>query len=252
MTIPASTTSQIVPYIAHGLSFTAHSLAWIPNSSRLLVCGTTTLNTGVLTLFEITTGRTLKEITRAESQEGIKCITTLPNDIVVTGGVNGTICYWWFHLQQFIPLRLNRTRNANELKKVPEFVKGHSAIINCIDGIRVGAPEVVTGSKDGCVKVWDARQRNEAVITIAPQSDQPPRDCWSVAIGNSFGDERVIAAGYDNGDVKLFDLKSMTILWSSNLSNGVIIKGQLYVISIDHVFISDLQSSFRSRRHSHE
>jgi hypothetical protein len=34
------------------------------------------------------------------------------------------------------------------------------------------------------------------------------RDCWSVAFGNSFNDEeRCVLAGYDNGDVKLFDLR---------------------------------------------
>jgi hypothetical protein len=33
-------------------------------------------------------------------------------------------------------------------------------------------------------------------------------DCWSVAFGNSFNDEeRCVLAGYDNGDVKLFDLR---------------------------------------------
>jgi hypothetical protein len=35
------------------------------------------------------------------------------------------------------------------------------------------------------------------------------RDCWCVAFGNSFNDdERCVLAGYDNGDVKLFDLRT--------------------------------------------
>ena len=35
------------------------------------------------------------------------------------------------------------------------------------------------------------------------------RDCWCVSIGNSFNDdERCVLAGYDNGDVKLFDLRT--------------------------------------------
>jgi len=43
---------------------------------------------------------------------------------------------------------------------------------------------------------------------------------------DSFGnchnsDQRVIAAGYDNGDVKLFDLKTQMFLWDTNLKNGV-------------------------------
>ncbi len=34
------------------------------------------------------------------------------------------------------------------------------------------------------------------------------RDCWCVAFGNAHNDEeRCVAAGYDNGDIKLFDLR---------------------------------------------
>ena len=31
----------------------------------------------------------------------------------------------------------------------------------------------------------------------------------------------MIAAGFDNGDIKLFDLKAMKIQWSTNVMNGV-------------------------------
>jgi WD40 repeat protein len=30
-----------------------------------------------------------------------------------------------------------------------------------------------------------------------------------------------VAAGYDNGDVKLFDLKNQMFIWDTNLKNGV-------------------------------
>lgn len=47
-------------------------------------------------------------------------------------------------------------------------------------------------------------------------------DCWTVAFGNSYNnDERCICAGYDNGDVKLFDLRTNTLRWDTNLMNGV-------------------------------
>ena len=48
-----------------------------------------------------------------------------------------------------------------------------------------GAPEIVTGSKDGAVKVWDPRLKDKPVITILPQTDKHARDCWAVAFGNS-------------------------------------------------------------------
>ena len=43
-----------------------------------------------------------------------------------------------------------------------------------------------------------------------------------MAFGNAFNaEERMVAAGFDNGDVKLFDLKAMKIQWSTNIQNGV-------------------------------
>ncbi len=45
----------------------------------------------------------------------------------------------------------------------PKFsVKAHAAMANVIDGIGgksadYGAPELVTGGSDGCVRVWDPR-----------------------------------------------------------------------------------------------
>ena len=46
-----------------------------------------------------------------------------------------------------------------------------------------GAPELVTGSRDGLVKVWDPRQKNDPVATMAPGEGETKRDCWAVAFG---------------------------------------------------------------------
>ena len=44
----------------------------------------------------------------------------------------------------------------------------------------------------------------------------------SHSFGNSYNnDERMIAAGYDNGDVKLFDMRQNSLIWDTNLKNGV-------------------------------
>lgn len=51
---------------------------------------------------------------------------------------------------------------------------------------------------------------------------QTARDCWTVAFGNAYTEEdRCLAAGYDNGDVKLFDLRTQTMRWETNVKNGV-------------------------------
>ena len=56
--------------------------------------------------------------------------------------------------------------------------------------------------------------------TLAEGEIKP--DCWTVAFGNSYNnEEKCIAAGYDNGDLKLFDLRSNSLRWDTNLMNGV-------------------------------
>lgn len=122
-----------------------------------------------------------------------------------------------------------------ERPDLPIFnVEAHSSIINCLDGmggkqIDCGAPEIVTGSRDGAVKVWDIRQGNSPVVDMTPEppSNLPPslnwkRDCWAVAFGDSYNnEERCVAAGYDNGDLKLFDLRMLAVRWETTLKNGI-------------------------------
>lgn len=65
----------------------------------------------------------------------------------------------------------------------------HSSIINDIDGVGglnvgQGAPEIVTGGRDGCVKIWDVRQKERPVAVLEPEMGQNRHDCWAVAFGN--------------------------------------------------------------------
>lgn len=44
----------------------------------------------------------------------------------------------------------------------------------------------------------------------------------NIRFGNSFNnEERCVAVGYDNGDVKMFDLKMNLLKWETNLKNGI-------------------------------
>jgi glucose dehydrogenase len=41
-------------------------------------------------------------------------------------------------------------------------------------------------------------------------------------LGNSYNsEERIVCSGYDNGDIKMFDLKTMSLRWETNVKNGV-------------------------------
>ena len=129
--------------------------------------------------------------------------------------------------------------------------QAHTSIINAIDGcggleIGHGTPEILTGGRDGCVRLWDPRCA-EPVLSMEPEAGQPVRDCWAVAFGNSFSDEdRCIAAGYDNGDVKLFDLRTSTMRYETNVSNGVTsLEFDRKDIEMNKLGITTLESKFR-------
>ena len=65
--------------------------------------------------------------------------------------------------------------------------------------------------------------------TNSSLADKSHQKLWPVRItypllaaGNSYNDaERCVCAGYDNGDIKLFDLRTMTQRWETNIKNGV-------------------------------
>lgn len=111
-------------------------------------------------------------------------------------------------------------------------VKAHSEIINTLDAIGgnsqlCGAREVATGSRDGSVKVWDPRQKDSPVVDMTATSAKDEtvkdaRDCWAVAFGDSYNNtERAVCSGYDNGDIKLFDLRKMSLRWETTCKNGI-------------------------------
>lgn len=46
-------------------------------------------------------------------------------------------------------------------------------------------------------------------------------------VGHAYsGNERVVCAGYDNGDIKMFDLRTMTVKWETHVKNGVSSSGR--------------------------
>eukprot|EP00918_Siedleckia_nematoides_P008804 GHVU01019319.1.p1 GENE.GHVU01019319.1~~GHVU01019319.1.p1 ORF type:complete len:276 (+),score=28.71 GHVU01019319.1:825-1652(+) len=125
------------------------------------------------------------------------------------------------------------------------WMQGHKGLVNVVDALgghsdATGPPEVVSGGADGAVMLWDMRKKGPAVSLLpnagvtqsSSSSDSPPShsvdsggttpNCWAAALGNSHTDsDRCIASGYDNGDVKLFDLRMSRLLWEVNVQNGV-------------------------------
>ena len=204
---------QIIEHIHKPINFTPYDTRWVPFSARFVAMGIHANAKGALNVYQLNNGD-LETLVEAKTANGVKCGTFGASSIEERHIATGD------HAGKLVIYDLENTDK-------PIFSQqAHVSIINAIDGcggldVGYGAPEIVTGGRDGCVRLWDPRVQ-EPVLALEPGEGQPARDCWTVAFGNSFSDEdRCIVAGYDNGDVKLFDLRANAMRYETNVANGV-------------------------------
>lgn len=161
-----SSAPQIIEHLTYSTAFTPFEARWIPASARFIVAGSFAKGTGAIQVFGME-GTEIKKLAETEKKIGIKCCTfgasLFETRSLATGDHGGFLNLW----------------DIENMEKSTFCVKAHSLIVNCIDGcggqnIGFGAPELVTGSRDGCVKVWDPRV-NEPVASLEPASGQSPR-----------------------------------------------------------------------------
>jgi WD repeat-containing protein 92 len=229
---------QIIEHIHQSVPFTPYDTRWIPFSARFVALGIHPNAKGALHVYQLNNG-SLDLLLEGKVENGLKCGTFGASSIedrhLATGDHKGKLAVY-------------------DLENISQPVfsqQAHSSIINAIDGIGgleigYGAPELVTGGRDGCVRLWDTRVPNP-VLALEPEAGQPTRDCWTVAFGNSFNDEeRCIVAGYDNGDIKLFDLRANAVRYETNVSNGVTsIEFDRKDIEMNKLVVTTLESKFR-------
>ena len=247
------------------LDFTPHDTRWIPRSARIVCCGISPGSKGALRIYELERDGT-KEVFRDLSfrPQGIKCATfgasRLENQHIAMGDYGGTLAICDLERvtskKEFAPKDETKPSSASNQQHEQSgceifSAQAHTGIVNAIDGIGGtscghGAPEIATGGKDGCVKIWDPRV-NYAVVTLDPDKSSSARDCWAVAFGDSYTNEdRSILAGFDNGDVKLFDLRTNTMRWETNCKNGVTsVQFDRPDIEMNKIVVTTLESKFR-------
>ncbi|KAK2740470.1 hypothetical protein FQN57_006097 [Myotisia sp. PD_48] len=82
---------------------------------------------------------------------------------------------------------------------------GHEDIINCLDLSRRGQELLITGSDDGCVGIWDPRQK-EAVDYL--ETEMP-----ITAVVMSEAGNEIYSGGIDN-DIRVWDIRKKAVAYS--------------------------------------
>lgn len=117
--------------------------------------------------------------------------------------------------------------------------RGPSSLIHAIDGCGggaegdgPGAPLLATAGLDGAVHVWDPRlpvpvaslptvqappvaaAGTQGAPSPSVGAAEKPLQAWGVAFGNAHSEaERWVAAGYEGGTVRIFDLRAGRVMW---------------------------------------
>ncbi|SPQ98701.1 unnamed protein product (mitochondrion) [Plasmodiophora brassicae] len=240
--VDASRAPQVIEHASVSLGLTPYDARWVPFSARLVMMGMMPRGTGVLRVYQFNRGD-LQTTSEVEFPNGFKCGTFgashAEQRTLATGDFGGHLCTWDVDTLSASSRPVFKAGNA------------HQGLVNCIDGIGGlcqghGAPELVTGGRDGAVRVWDVRQA-QPVASLVPNAASQARDCWTVAFGGSYNDdERCVCAGYDNGDIKLLDLRANKVRWETNIKNGVVsMQFDRADIPMNKLVVTTLESRFR-------
>ena len=168
---------QLLVHASQSLGFTPFDTKWIPASARFILFGQSPRAKGIFNIYTIDQGK-LVLLSEWEKPEGIKCGTFKASPVSVRDVA--TVDYAG-----------KLTIFDVERGQAKYQVQAHSKMANVVDGIggkgaEFGAPELVTGGSDGCVRVWDPRQE-APVVSLEPSAEEEIKpDCWAAAFGNAY------------------------------------------------------------------
>ena len=139
--------------------------------------------------------------------------------------------------------------------RVPRLLDRQSRFVQLVlaRGVAVAAPISMRNSSSLCASPVPPCARCSTASACCPLVNDWRRR-WFVAsahqqvcFGNSYNDdERCVGAGYDNGDVKVFDLRTSQVLWETNVGNGVVsVEFDRKDIEMNKLCVTSLESKFR-------
>ena len=206
-------TPQIEIQINKFLNFTPFDIRWLPYSTKLVIAGQTDSSKGIIQIYHLLKGK-LELESEFIKESPFKCCSfgasSFASRDLALGDFEGN--FQIFDLEKGTPNY--------------EIKKAHKSIIYAIDAvgsnITYGTEEVVTGGKDGNVKIWDLRSDKPAILLEPKGIENNCPECWSVAFGGCFNrDERNLGIGYDNGDIKIYDLRMDKLIYGQNFKSGI-------------------------------
>ena len=204
---------QIIEHISKSLNYTPFDVKWIPCSAKIVVTGQTPRAKGIIQIYQMNKGK-LELVSEFQKEYGFKCSTfgaaSLSSRDLAVGDFDGNLII--YDLEKGTP--------SFEIKKA------HKSLIHAIDGIggsgNIGSTELVTVGKDGVGKIWDLRANKPVIEFPSSSNEKELPECWAVSFGNSHNyGERCVGLGYDNGDIKIYDIRTSKLKWKTNLKYGI-------------------------------
>ena len=208
-----SITPHIKTQISKSLNYTPFDIRWLPYSTKIVIAGQTTSSKGIIQIYHLIKGKLDLE-SEYIKENGFKCCSfgasSFASRDLALGDFEGN--FQNFDLEKGVPNY--------------EIKKAHKSTIYSIDAVGkslyYGTPEIVTGGKDGNVKIWDLRSDKHAILLEPKGIENNCIECWSVAFGGCYNnDERSLGIGYDNGDIKIYDLRMDKLMYEENLKSGI-------------------------------
>ena len=217
------------------IKYIPFDIHWLPYSTKLVSIGESFDSKGIIQIYNLNQGKLSIESEYIQNYPSKCCtfgISSFSSRDLALGDFDGNLSV----------IDLERGEFNYEIKKA------HKGIIQSIDGLGIknnqGPPEIVTGGKDGLVKLWDLRSDKPCILLEPKDIKKNFPECWTVRFCDC-GFNKKVGIGYDNGDIKIYDLRMDKIFFGENLKKGVCnIEFDKKNIPINKMIVTTLDSKF--------